>query len=67
MNADRINVSWDLDKKKWLVRIQVGGEVIRRYCNEPKTADDQTLRTAAEKTAIDEGYQVEAAAVSVAR
>lgn len=67
MNADRINVSWDLDKKKWLVRIQVGGEVIRRYCNEPQTADDQTLRTAAEKTAIDEGYQVEAGAVSVAR
>ncbi|HEY7302838.1 MAG TPA: hypothetical protein VH601_01890 [Bryobacteraceae bacterium] len=67
MNADRINVSWDPDKKKWLVRIQVGEEVIRRYCNEPKNADDQTLRSAAEKTAIDEGYQVAAANVSVAR
>jgi hypothetical protein len=67
MNADRINVSWDPDKKKWLVRIQVGEEVIRRYCNEPKNADDQALRSAAERTAIDEGYQVVAGNVSVAR
>ncbi len=67
MDADHINVSWDAEKKKWLVRIQVGGEVIRRYCDEPKTADDQTLRAAAEKTAIDEGYQVASADVSVAR
>ncbi|HSU60071.1 MAG TPA: hypothetical protein VLI55_12215 [Bryobacteraceae bacterium] len=67
MDADSINVSWDADKKKWLVRIHVGAEVIRRYCDEPKTADDQTLRSAAEKTAIDEGYQVASADVSVAR
>ncbi len=67
MNADRINLSWDPDKKKWLVRIQVGEAVIRRYCNEPKTADDQTLRDAAEKTVIDEGYQMGQADVLVAR
>ena len=67
MNADRINVSWDPDKKKWLVRIQVGGEVIRRYCDKPKDADDSTLRTAAEKTATDEGYEATAADISVER
>ena len=67
MNADRINLSWDQDKKKWLVRIHVGEAVIRRYCNEPKDADDQTLRTAAEQTVIDEGYQMGDADVSVAR
>jgi hypothetical protein len=67
MNADRIDLSWDPDKKKWLIRIQVGEEVIRRYCNEPKNADDPTLRSVAEKTAVDEGYQVAAANVSVAR
>lgn len=67
MNADRINLSWDPDKKKWLVRIHVGEEVIRRYCNEPQNADDQTLRSAAEQTVIDEGYQMGQADVSVAR
>jgi hypothetical protein len=67
MNADRINISWDPDRKKWLVRIQVGGEVIRRYCNNPKDADDSTLRTAAEKTATDEGYEAGSAAISVER
>ncbi len=67
MNADRINISWDPDKKKWLVRIQVGGEVIRRYCDNPKDADDSTLRAAAEKTATDEGYEASAAAISVER
>lgn len=67
MNADRINLSWDPDKKKWLVRIQVGEAVIRRYCSEPKNADDQVLRSAAEKTVIDEGYQMGQADVLVAR
>lgn len=67
MNADRINLSWDQDKKKWLVRIHVGEAVIRRYCNEPKNADDQTLRSAAEQTVIDEGYEMGQADISVAR
>jgi phosphomannomutase len=56
MTADRVEVSWDPGKSKWLVRIQSGEEVIRRYCDSPKNADEQTLRAAAEKTVRDEGY-----------
>ena len=57
MRADRVEVSWDAAKSKWLVRIQSGEEVIRRHCNVAKNADDQTLRAAAEKTVLDEGYE----------
>jgi phosphomannomutase len=56
MTADRVEVSWDPGKSKWLVRIQNGEEVIRRYCDASKNADEQSLRTAAEKTVRDEGY-----------
>jgi hypothetical protein len=57
MRADRVEVSWDNDKKKWLVRIIVGEEVIRRYCDAPKDADEQKIRAAAQKTLADEGYE----------
>lgn len=67
MNTDKVEISWDEEKRKWLVRIQVGEEVIRRHCNQPKDADEQQLRTAAAETARDEGYSVEAANVSVRR
>ncbi len=67
MRADRVEVSWDQAKSKWLVRIEVGGEVIRRHCSEPRDADESRLRAAAEKTATEEGYQVESANVVIAR
>ena len=57
MRADRVEVSWDNDKKKWLVRIIVGEEVIRRYCDAPRDADEQKIRAAAQKTLTDEGYE----------
>ncbi len=57
MRADRVEVSWDNDKKKWLVRIVVGEEVIRRYCDAPRDADEQKIRAAAQKTLGDEGYE----------
>lgn len=57
MQADRVELSWDANKSKWLVRIQVGEEVIRRYCDLPRTADQRTLEQAAQKTLQDEGYQ----------
>ena len=53
MRADRVEVSWDNDKKKWLVRIIVGEEVIRRYCDAPRDADEQKIRAAAQKTLAD--------------
>jgi phosphomannomutase len=67
MTADRVEVSWDPGKSKWLVRIQSGEEVIRRYCDSPKNADEQALRAAGEKTVRDEGYQVGPAGVTVRR
>jgi hypothetical protein len=58
MKADRVEVSRDQQSNRWLIRIQVGEEVIRRHCKEAKDADETTLRSAAVKTASDEGYTV---------
>jgi hypothetical protein len=57
MRADSVEVSWDADKDKWLVRIQAGEEVTRRHCDVPKDADEQALRSAAQKAVQDEGYE----------
>jgi hypothetical protein len=65
MRAERVEVSWDNDKRNWLVRIVNGEEVIRRRCDLPKDAQEQALRTAALKTVQDEGYETDAAAISV--
>jgi hypothetical protein len=59
MRADSVEVSWDADKSNWLVRISSGEEVIRRHCRVPKNADEQTLRSAAQQTVKDEGYDAE--------
>jgi hypothetical protein len=59
MKADRVAISRDEQGKQWLIRIQVGGEVILRHCHEPKEADEATLRNAAAKTAADEGYTID--------
>jgi hypothetical protein len=67
MKADRVDVSWDAAKGKWVVRVEVGSEVIRRYCDKPKDADEQVLRTAAEKTVIDEGYEFDLTSIAVRR
>ena len=67
MRADSVEVSWDQAKSKWLVRIVVGEEVIRRHCIAPKNADDQALLTAALETARDEGYEADAAQVTIRR
>ena len=67
MTADRVEVSWDPGKSKWLVRIQSGEEVIRRHYDSPKNADEQTLRAAAEKTVSDEGYQLAPNGITIRR
>ncbi|HUL15356.1 MAG TPA: hypothetical protein VLV88_05120 [Terriglobales bacterium] len=56
MHADRVEVSWDSAKSNWIVRIQSGEEAIRRPCKVPKDADEQTLRSLAQKTLREEGY-----------
>ncbi len=65
MRPDSVEVSWDAAKSKWLIRIKIGEEVIRRHCDAPKNADDQTLRLAAQKSAQDDGYELDPAQINV--
>ena len=67
MRAEKVEVSWDEKKSEWLVRIQSGEEVIRRYCRLPKNADEQALRSAAQNTLSEEGYEVDGTAVNITR
>jgi hypothetical protein len=67
MRADHVELSWGPDKKKWLVRIKVGEEVIRRQCKAPRDADEQQLRSAAEQAVRDEGYEADPAQISIRR
>ena len=67
MRADHVELSWGPDKKKWLVRIRVGEEVIRRHCSAPRDAAEQRLRSEAEQTVRDEGYEADPAQISILR
>jgi hypothetical protein len=67
MRPDRVEVLWDAAKSKWLIRIETGEEVIRRHCEVPKNADDQTLRAAVQKTVEDEGYELDPMSVGIRR
>jgi hypothetical protein len=67
MRADRVEVSWDNSKSKWLVRIQSGDEVIRRPFKLDKNADEQKLRSTAQQTVQDEGYESDAAQILIQR
>lgn len=67
MRADEVEVVWDKPKEKWAVRIVSGEEVIRRYSDASRNANDQELKTAALETVRDEGYEAEPAQVSVRR
>jgi hypothetical protein len=67
MRADKVELSWDGGKSDWLVRIESGEEVIRRRYKQSKNADEGVLRAAALQTAKDEGYEADAAAVSIKR
>ncbi|HEY6306460.1 MAG TPA: hypothetical protein VI488_08410 [Candidatus Angelobacter sp.] len=67
MRADRVEVSWDAAKSKWVVRIQAGEEVIRRHCDLGKNADEPSLRSAAAETLKNEGYEADTAAITIQR
>ena len=65
--ADSAQVNWDIEKKRWNVRVKVGEEVIRRPIPAmPKSAGDEELRVAAIETARDEGYAVDPTKVEIA-
>jgi hypothetical protein len=65
MRADHADVSWDSEKSKWVVRVSIGEEVIRRYCDLAKSASESDLRAAAQKTLQDEGYEADDAAITI--
>ena len=67
MQADRVELSWDSAKRNWLVRIEIGAEVIRRHYDRSRDADEETLRAAAAQLVVDEGYQVDHSRISVVR
>ena len=67
MRPDRVEVSWNTDKHKWLVRIEVGSEVIRRHCDVPREASEEKLRNAAVQTVVNEGYEVDLSHIVVIR
>ncbi|MGB6875763.1 MAG: hypothetical protein WBD87_06980 [Candidatus Acidiferrales bacterium] len=67
MRADRVEISWDNEKSKWLIRIEAGEEVVRRHCDLPRNTDEAALRAAAQKTIQDEGYETPASSVILRR
>ena len=68
IRAGGAKVSWDTDKKRWSVRIQVGEEVIKRPATgAPRDAAEDALRLMAVRTASDDGYEVDPAAVTILR
>jgi len=67
MTADLVEVSWDTEKSKWLIRITEGEEVIRRHFDLPRNADEQSLRTTAQKTVQDEGYEFDSTKLTIKR
>ena len=59
MRADEVEASWDPAKNKWLLRIRIGEEVVRRHADASKDADERTLKSIALRTLLDEGYESE--------
>jgi len=68
IKANDAKVEWNAEKNQWQVIIHMGSEVIRRQCGKtPRDADDSGLRDLAVATAKDEGYELDAAHVSIVR
>jgi len=67
MSPDKVEVTWDAPKGSWLVRIELGEEVVRRHVTLGKNAADDDLRAAANKAVADEGYDANPAAVVINR
>ena len=68
VRADTAAVSWDAQRKCWVIRLQVGEEVIKRPVpNVARDVNDEVLHSMAVKTANDEGYELDPASVTVTR
>ncbi len=61
-------VNWDAQKKQWVIRLQIGGEVIKRPAlKTARETDDELLRSTAVQVAEDEGYHLSPSIVTVTR
>ncbi|HTS29418.1 MAG TPA: hypothetical protein VMH81_26290 [Bryobacteraceae bacterium] len=68
LRANSAKVDWNQEKKQWHVTISIGAEVIKRWLkNHPHETADDSLRSLALETAKDEGYDLDAGAVTVVR
>ncbi len=67
MRPDRVELSWDSGKSRWLLRIETGEEVVRRHSALPKDADDANLKAAAQKIVVDEGYEADLSNIVIRR
>ena len=68
IRATKATVDWDPQKKQWLVRVQIGEEVIRRPLQKTaRDANEDALRIQAVATAKDEGYEVDPSSVAIVR
>ncbi len=67
VRANQAAVSWDAQKKHWVVRIEVGGEVIKRAAQKARDLGDESLRKLAVETAAEEGYTLDPSGVAITR
>ena len=68
LRANAAKVDWDQQKKQWHVEIVMGAEVVKRWLKgRPHETADDSLRSLAVETAKDEGYELDAGQVPVAR
>ncbi len=68
VRADTAAVSWDEQRKRWVIRLRVGEEVIKRPApNVARDANDEVLHSTAVRIANDEGYELDPADVTVMR
>jgi len=66
--ATKATVDWDPNKKLWHVRVQIGEEVIKRPLPKAaKDANEESLRSQAVATAMDEGYSVDPSSIAIVR
>jgi len=67
MQVDSAELSWDHDSRKWLLRIKIGEEVIRRKCSATREAGDAELTAIAVQSARDDGYELDPAKIAIVR
>jgi len=69
IQAEKAALRWDAEKRRWVIRIAVGEEVIKRSPQRSlaRDAGDLALRNMAVETAKDEGYVIRPEEVSIER